>query len=166
MCYNIIRFILFLVLLTSTGCSCGYGLGDVACDFELTDQHGQQRSLSDYHGDIVILDLTISWCVTCREAFRGQSNLLNKLGDQDITWLTIIFQNKTGSEVTVEDCAAVARQNNIVDPVLVGDHDIINDAYLVTGWPSYYIINKDMVITDHIAGWYEDEITHSVLENK
>ena len=166
MCYNIIRFILFLLLFTSTGCSCGYGLGDVACDFESIDQYGQQVSLSDYRGGIIILDLTIEQCATCKEAAKNQNNLLNDLNNPNITWLTVVFQNKSGNEVTVDDCFAISEQNNLTNPVLIGDHDIINDAYLVTGWPTYYIIDKDMVIVDHIAGWDEDQIVNSAQENR
>ncbi len=155
-----------MLLLTLTGCSCGYGLGDVACDFELTDQHGHQVRLSDYSGNIIIVDFSLAWCVTCKEALKKQNNLLNDLGGNDVTWLTILFQDKHGLEVSFEDCFVTAEQYNINQPVLVGDHNMINNAYLVTGWPSYYIINEDMVITEHIAGWYEDQIANSVVENR
>jgi len=42
-------------------------LGDLAPDFEMELIDGTKSNLSDYHGKVVVLQFTASWCSVCRQ---------------------------------------------------------------------------------------------------
>jgi thiol-disulfide isomerase/thioredoxin len=47
------------------------------------DAQGHAKSLSDWHGRTVLLNLWATWCVPCRKEMPALDALENKLGGQD-----------------------------------------------------------------------------------
>lgn len=49
-------------------------------DFEFTDGKGQPKTLSDFKGKTVLLNLWATWCAPCREEMPGLDRLQTELG--------------------------------------------------------------------------------------
>ena len=47
---------------------CQNSLGHHPCDFELVDQNGTTRSLYEFYGQPIVLDLSAMWCGPCNLA--------------------------------------------------------------------------------------------------
>src|SRR5688500_8285864 len=45
----------------------GYAVGDVVPDFRLLDQHGDEVSLWQFYGSVVLLDVSTIWCGPCQD---------------------------------------------------------------------------------------------------
>src|SRR5687768_2227270 len=45
----------------------GYGEGDVIPDFRLVDQHGDEVSLWQFYGNVILLDVSTIWCGPCQQ---------------------------------------------------------------------------------------------------
>lgn len=89
-----------LLLLCFAGQSLAYlQVGSEAPDFKLADLEGNKVSLSDFKGQIIILQLGTTWCPDC----VGQSADLLKIGpslkDQGVV-LVEVFIQETGSSVS------------------------------------------------------------------
>ena len=54
-------------------------IGKTAPDFTLTDMAGQQVSLSQYRGKVVILNFWATWCPPCREEMPSMEALYQKI---------------------------------------------------------------------------------------
>lgn len=52
-------------------------------DFAFADGEGKPRSLSDFSGKVVLLNIWATWCVPCREEMPAFDSLETKLGGKD-----------------------------------------------------------------------------------
>ena len=52
-------------------------------NIEFAESSGAKRSLSDWKGKVVLLDLWATWCAPCRKEMPGLSRLQGELGGED-----------------------------------------------------------------------------------
>lgn len=58
-------------------------------DKTFTDFDGQELSLSDFHGDVVVLNFWATWCAPCREEMPALDALSAHFADQDVHVLPV-----------------------------------------------------------------------------
>ncbi len=51
-------------------------------DFSIPDIDGNTVTLSDYSGEVVVLDFMATWCGPCKAAMPGLVSIYNELGDE------------------------------------------------------------------------------------
>lgn len=91
-----------LISLTA-GCAT-VSMGDKAPDWNLVDIQGQEHSLSDYSGQVVILDFWATWCAPCHPASEHLQSLYEQYGDRGMSILALHYGDKG-------DAAAYAREH-------------------------------------------------------
>ena len=62
---------------------------DPATDFSLRDLNGDTVSLSQFEGQVVLIDFWATWCGPCKQAMPHMQDMVNDLGDQGFTVLAI-----------------------------------------------------------------------------
>lgn len=144
--------------------NCGGALGDHPCNFTLLDQNGEDWTLYDHHGDVVVITFSTGWCNWCQIVADQTQAIQDSYSDQGLVWATILIEDASGGEVTAEVIQAWIAAHNITSaPVLAGDRSIIDvDAetgFPVTGWPTIIVIDKQMIIAHAQRGWSEEQIT-------
>ena len=83
-------------------------VGDMAPDFEMEFVDGSQSKLSDYQGQIVILQFTASWCTVCRlemphlekdvwQTYKSKGVMLIGVDRDEPLETVIAFQKKIGT---------------------------------------------------------------------
>ena len=108
-----IRKLIIFVFLLSTfllGKDRGYlvEVGDMAPDFEMEFVDGSKSKLSDYRGQIVILQFTASWCSVCRlemphlekdvwQTYKDKGVMLIGVDRDEPLETVIAFQKKIGT---------------------------------------------------------------------
>jgi cytochrome oxidase Cu insertion factor (SCO1/SenC/PrrC family) len=126
--------------------------GTPAPDFTLTNQFGQQMSLSDFRGKVVILAFTDSQCTTVcpltTESMLAAKQLLGKAGSQ----VQLLGVDANPAATKVSEVLAYSRAHGMVNQwdFLTG-----SDAQLAAVWKSYDIyaqIVKGQV--DHTPALY------------
>lgn len=73
--------------------------GVLAPDFKLMSVQGQEVSLSDFKGRLVLLKLASTWCPTCRQLDGEIAKIGTLLKEHDVVVLDVFVQD---SQATVE----------------------------------------------------------------
>ena len=81
--------VFLIVSLMFFGCNTNAGTVDKAPDFKLSDLEGNEVSLSQYKGKVVILDFWATWCPPCQGSIPELVNLQNKYLEEGLVILGI-----------------------------------------------------------------------------
>lgn len=133
----------------------GSKVGEFAVDFTAKDQNGNDVSLSDYSGKVVLFDFSADWCGPCRNEAPHLEALYNEYKDRGFQVITLLI---SGSP------AAWANEYNLTFPVL-NDHDeTIWDIYGEGYIPLNIVVDRDRIIRYKKAGYDETEI-RAIIED-
>ena len=116
--------------------------GDFAPNWNLISSNGEMVTLSDYKGELVLIDFFFVGCPPCIEILPGLDSLYKKYKDQG---LQIIGISTTHTKETLE---YFRERHGINYPLLVGSQDVAN-AYNITQVPALVLIGKKGEILLH-----------------
>lgn len=141
---------------------CSHNIGDHPCNFNLPDHNGSEVELYDYYGKVIVLDFSAMWCGVCINIAAEGDNLINKFGEENVIWLTVLIENENRYSPTQEDLQRWVEMANINAPVLGSDRTMIDysakTGYPITSWPTLVVIDKEMVIKHTLDGWNSNAI--------
>ncbi|MBN2730839.1 MAG: redoxin domain-containing protein [Balneolaceae bacterium] len=120
-------------------------LGTQAPDWTLKKADSTEVSLSDYLGQIIILDFWGTWCLPCLEAMPELQRIHEK-------YETVTVLGASTNEPANADPARFARNRDITYPILLNGEKIIHK-YNVRSFPTFYIIDKDGKIIYRSEGY-------------
>lgn len=163
------RYILFaviaLLLISCGGPNNGSSVAEeeknlnLAPDFTLVDLDGNEHTLSNYRGKVVIIDFWATYCGPCREEIPHFIQFYNEYKDDGLMILGIGLDGKA-------KLAPYSKTIGINYPVLIGDLATV-EKYGVRPIPTTFIIDRKGEIKDKIIGYapgYEDKIRASFLK--
>jgi len=147
--------------ITWTDCS---GIpGDKACDFTFQDQFGNDWSLYDNYGTVMVLDFSTIWCGVCRSIAGDAQAHQDAYTDKgyDFLWVTVLVDGPAWgtppTESEIQDW--VNSYGMTTSPVLVGDRTVIDttaaDGYPITSWPTLVVVDETLTIHNGLLGWNE-----------
>jgi peroxiredoxin len=125
----------------------GLEVGQTPPPFTLKDLAGNDVSLSDFAGKVVVLDLWATWCGPCRQEIPVLVSLYEEFKDRGLVVVGVGLD-----EEGVEALAPFAEANHMSYPVLVGDK-VLGATYKVTSIPSTYVIGRDGKIASKHVGF-------------
>jgi len=137
-----ITIMLSVAVLMLTGSSLagdGVAVGDQAPAFTLSDTTGNQVSLADYSGKVVVLEWLNPDCPFVQRHYKAgtMKNLASKYGTQGVVWLTV-------NSTKYMDAAANAKfkaANDLPYPILVDQSGEVGRLYGAMTTPHMYIID-------------------------
>ncbi len=140
-----------LVILLAAGAAWTMGsrvpvVGTPAFDFTLTDLKGQTHSLSQYRGQIVLLNFWATWCKPCTTEMPAMQSSYDKLRDQGFVVLAI---NELEDEAKVR---THIREHGHTFPVLLDQDNRVANQYGVYGLPVSVLIDGNGVVREYIKG--------------
>jgi len=146
---TVILIPILVVLLT--GCisgqeSGGTKEGESAPDFRLQSLDGETVSLSDYHGQAVLLNFWATWCGPC----VGEMPYLQEIHEEWTTrGLALVAVNvgETSSQVN-----GFMNYYNLSLPVLLDTQRSVSERYNIIGIPTTFFIDKDGIIQGKVVG--------------
>ncbi len=150
--------------ITWTDCS---GIpGDKACDFIFQDQDGNDWSLYDHYGTVMVVDFSTIWCGVCKSIAgdaQAHQDSYTDLG-YDFLWVTVLVDGPSWGVPPEPDQiqAWVAEYGMTTSPVLAGDRTVIDttaaDGYPIVSWPTLVVIDETMTIHNGVGGWSESMV--------
>jgi cytochrome c biogenesis protein CcmG/thiol:disulfide interchange protein DsbE len=112
------------------------------------DATPQIRTLADYQGQVVLLNLWASWCVPCEQEMPSIERLYREFGPAGLKVVGVAVDDP-GFEDRVR--GFVARHGLTFDILSEGSGKIESD-YQALGIPATYLIGRDGIIRKRVAG--------------
>lgn len=120
--------------------------GKPAPDFTLKTLNGEDASLSDYKGKIVLINFWATWCKYCDEEMPDLEKLYNENKDD----LVVLAVDVGEEEEKVRD---YIEKGGYTFPVLLDkDSSIAQKNYYVSAYPTSYFIDEDGNLIGAVAG--------------
>jgi peroxiredoxin len=132
-------------------------LGEPAADFELEDLNGKMTKLSDYKGQVVVLNYFATWCIPCASEAPELEAFEKEYGDK--YKLLIIDRGETRDRVK-----KFVEKHKTTSTYLFDYNDKVSKKYGVIAQPETFVIDKDGIIQEHVKGEVTKEDLLSLVE--
>lgn len=123
-----------------------------APDFTIKDLEGNEISLSDYQGNVVVLNFWATWCPPCRQEIPGFIEVYEKYKDQGMVILGVSVDSK-GPMVVKQ----FADKYEINYPLAMATQKMYNDYDPGEYIPATFIIDRQGKIQDKHVGFLDKE---------
>ncbi len=124
-------------------------IGELSPDFTLVDEQGQSHTLSDYRGDVVVLEWFNIPCPFVRRHYEAQTfdTIIEEFGGLDeITWLAIDTTFDNTPEDTLEWKEESAELRNHDYPVLQDPDGDVGRLYGAQTTPHMFVIDEEGIL--------------------
>jgi thiol-disulfide isomerase/thioredoxin len=144
-----------------------------ASSFILKDLDGRLVQLSDFTGDILILDFWATWCKPCIKSFSAMNKLMIELTNQNVKFLFIdtfeedIERDKFILNESIRSILKIQNVENfrvVIDPLIDNINQTANN-YNVTSIPTKIVIDKNGKIRYKSSGFTTEEDLIKELKN-
>lgn len=142
--------------------------GAPAPDFSATtlDSVAQVRTLADYRGSPVLLNVWATWCDPCREEMPSIQRLYDAYRDKGLRVVAISVDDR-GAEPLLREFVA---EHHLTFDIVHDQESAVMRTYQVRGVPQTFLISRagDIVATRFVADWSSPEshrLVDSVLFN-
>jgi len=119
-------------------------LGSKAPEFKAftIDSVPREKSLSDYRGQVLMINVWATWCLPCRVEMPSIEALNKEYAPKGLKIIAVSIDDP-GTEPAIR---AFIKQYGLTFEVLHDPQGKISDLYDVTGYPETFIVGKDGVI--------------------
>lgn len=125
--------------------------------FTLTDLNGEQHTLSDYDGQVVVLNFWATWCEPCREEMPDLQEVYDTYRDDGLVILGINADEPFDRVVEFVD------EYEITFPILLDTRPNVTARYEVNAYPSTFFVDRDGRIR---VDTYSGPMTASFIESR
>jgi thiol-disulfide isomerase/thioredoxin len=125
-------------------------VGTMAPAMTLMDLDGRIVKVDHFKGKVMFLDFWAPWCIPCKEELPELDRLYKKYKDEGLIVIGISVH------ASARDVALMFKRAPVAFSVFVDSTGDANDAYLVSGIPTAFLIGKDGVIRHRHTGFVKE----------
>lgn len=127
-------------------------VGKPARDFKLKDLDGNEVTLSDLQGKVVLIDFWATWCPPCREELPSIAKLSAAYRDKNVVVLGINDEDRGTVKHYLE-------KQGLALTVLMDSSEKVHGQYGCRALPTVVVINREGLVTaQYVGGRSEDEL--------
>ena len=136
------------------------------CNIISFDQNGDEFDLYKHYGSLIVLDLSAMWCGPCNQAGAHAQAVQDQYIGEDLVYITVLIEDQQGGPVDLSDLQEWATAyGNTTSPVVTGDRTMLTSGggtFDLTSWPTFFYIDRDMLIRDIDKGYNAGEVIYSI----
>ena len=128
-------------------------------EFRAIRTDGETIRLSDFRGNVVILDVFATWCEPCRQELPGLINLQNKIERSNLNLVIL----GAAIDTNRRDVQNYLQSRNVnFDVVFFDEREMKN--FISESVPTKYIIDSRGVVVDKLVGgpWSDEQLLKRV----
>lgn len=142
-------------------------VGEKAPNFTLTDINGEEHSLADYAGKVVVLEWTNYGCPYVKNQYNSgnMQKLQSEMKEKDVVWLTICSSSPgTQGHMSNAKWKTESEKRGVASKaILIDENGQVGMAYGAQVTPHMYVIDKDGTLKyngaiDSIASTKEEDL--------
>lgn len=119
------------------------GVGSAAPAFSAKDvRSGARRTLADYRGQVVLLNIWATWCEPCKVEMPSMEELYRTYGPRGVHIVAVSIDDAVGED----SIRAYAKQLGLTFEILHDQTREIERAYQATGYPESFVIDRGGII--------------------
>ena len=111
-------------------------LSGMAPDFSLPSNQGKPLKLSDFRGDVVMLNFWASWCGPCRQEMPILDDLQNRFKKVGFTVLGVNIDED------VSDAKSLLKEISVSFPVVFDSKSKVSETYQLDSMPTTVMIDR------------------------
>ncbi|MDY0290770.1 MAG: TlpA disulfide reductase family protein [Desulfuromonadaceae bacterium] len=137
-------------------------MGTVAPNFTLENMQGEEVTLSDLQGKVVLVNFWATWCPPCRQEMPSMESLYRHLKDQGFEMLAINVE-KNGPEAV----SSFLSDKSHSFPILFDPQAQVQRLYNVSKYPETFVVDRNGIVVEHVVGaidWMQPSVVE-YLEN-
>ncbi len=140
-----------------------------AYDFTLTDQYGNEHTLSDYKGQVVFLNFWASWCPPCKEEMPYIEELYQEynLNEDEVVFLGIANpkneKHPYNQDVEKDKVIDFIDANGLTFPTVFDETGEILNQYYISAFPTTFMIDKNGNVYGYVPGMMTKDIMKNVI---
>jgi cytochrome c biogenesis protein CcmG/thiol:disulfide interchange protein DsbE len=118
-------------------------VGSVAPAFKAKDVHsGATRTLADYRGNVVLLNIWATWCEPCKIEMPSMEELYRAYGPKGVHIVAVSIDDNAPED----SIRAYAKGLGLTFEILHDPTHDIERAYQTTGYPESFVIDRTGII--------------------
>jgi cytochrome c-type biogenesis protein len=140
-----------------------------AFDFTLTDQYGNEHTLSDYKGKVVFINFWATWCPPCKKELPDIEKLYQEynLNQDEVIFLGITNPSSSdypnNSDVSIKEIKSFIADNGYTFPTLFDETGDILKQYNISAFPTTFMIDKEGNIFGYVPGMMTKDIMVNII---
>ncbi|WP_018993467.1 MULTISPECIES: TlpA disulfide reductase family protein [unclassified Thioalkalivibrio] len=136
--------------------------GDRRIDFTLPDLDGNDRQLSEWDGDLIVLNFWATWCPPCKKEMPLFQEIWEEHRDDGFTIVAVAVDELSATQHFVDDFG-------IEFPILIGQDEAVEVGRKygnrIGALPYTVLIDRDGIIRDTHRGEVEEEDLQAWLDD-
>ena len=132
-----LRLLLTALLLGLLGLAQASEVSGPAPDFTLRSNSGKNLKLSEFRGQVVLLNFWASWCGPCRQEMPALEKLQKRYGKLGFTVLGVNVEEDS------TQAKRMLREIRVSFPILYDTQNTASKLYQVSAMPTTVIIDRD-----------------------
>lgn len=142
----------------------GYQVGQIVPDFRLVDQFGQEVSLWQFYGKVILFDISTVWCGPCQALAETTNETWLDYQDEGFVYVTILQEDIENNPPDSADIQGWVDLFNITSPVLA-DPDKATAGALQNGqYPAVLTIDRKMKVAERLSSTDDDSVRSAIEE--
>ena len=142
----------------------GYSEGQVFPEFRLMDQHGDELSLWQFYGSVIVVDVSTMWCGPCAALADYVDETAAAYAAQGFVYITVLPEDNVGSVPDQEDLQRWASDHDISQPIVSDDLGISYTMVPDSTWPRIMVVDRQMRIVVDRVNPVEDAAVRAAIE--
>ncbi len=150
------RFLSLMVIIFAAGVTLAKPsfVGAAAPDFALKNVDGKNLRLSEFVGEVVLINFGADWCGKCAQDRRGLDKLYNQYAGLGFVVLGVNMDKYP------EDVSHMAREQGISFPMLFDDRKRVTKTYKVDKIPTTVLVDRDGNVRHVFSGYKNGEAVY------